>query len=173
MTGAVRHRKGNSIVSKVQMILLVAAAAAAAPALAANQGSTAISGSLAQTCSVTAPANQTFDPASTASQSVGSPSYQCNFIGNASLRFWSQNGGAVIAPAGPGNGNLAQSRPFTFSFDGTSLGQLGNSAGAALPVSRPISVANVQQTGPASIQLASPAMIAGTYSDVLFVSIAP
>jgi hypothetical protein len=160
-------------VNTFHLIALVAAATAATPALAANQSSTMISGSLAQTCSVTAPANQNFDPASTASQSVGSPSYQCNFIGNANLRFWSQNGGAVIAPAGPGNGNAAQSRQFTFSFDGTSLGQLGNSSGAAAVVSRPISAANVQQSGPSSIQLASPALIAGTYSDVLFVSIAP
>jgi len=164
--------KGFSMILPTRSIV-VAAAFAAAPANAADQAATQISGSLPQTCAVTAPANQSFDPASTAVQAIGSPSYQCNFIGGASLRFWTLNGGLAISPAGPNNGNVAQSRAYNFNFDGTNLGQLGNADGSAVPVVRAISLPNTVQVGIASMQLGSAATIAGTYTDTIFVSIAP
>jgi hypothetical protein len=172
VTGATRKR-GISM-TKVRS-LLTAGAVLASPgaAIAAGQATTHISGSLPQTCGVTAPANQIFDPASIGVQPIGSATYQCNFSGTANLRFWTQNSGAAIAPAGSSNNNVAQSQVYNFTFDGTSLGRLSNAAGSAAAVVRPIVSPNVGQSGAASIQLTSPATIAGTYADTIFVSIAP
>jgi hypothetical protein len=152
---------------------LVIAALGAGQALAADQTQYQVTGSLAQTCAVTAPPNQTINPASTAVQAIGSPSYVCNFAGNATLRFWTQNGGAILSPAAAGNNNIAQSRPYSFVFDGTALGQLTNASNTATGVVRAILTPNAAQSGPATMQLANPAVIAGTYSDTIFISIAP
>ena len=157
----------------LKLAMLLLPLAAAAPAFAADQAQYQINGSLAQACRVTAPPNQIFDPASTAVQPIGSPSYVCNFAGNATLRFWTQNGGQVVSPAAASNNNVAQSRPYTFVFDGSSLGQLTNASGSSAPLTRTIVTPNVAQNGASTMQLGAAATVAGTYSDTIFVSIAP
>ena len=153
-------------------IVAAIAGLVASPAFAAGQTQTIVTGTLEQSCTVSAPATQTFNPASTALQQVGTVSYQCNFVGNASLRMWSQNGGTVIAPASAANGNTAQSRTYGTIFDGTALAQLPNAATGPAIV-RAVTAANTAQTGTTSIQLSSAATVAGTYTDTIFVSIAP
>jgi hypothetical protein len=160
------------------MIVKIAAGAIAVtllstPAFAAGQAQYQITGILAQTCSVSAPVNQTIDPTSLAVQATGSISYQCDFIGDASLRLWSQNGGLITSPAAPQNGNAIQSRVYDLTFDGTPLGQLTNASATAASNVRAITAANTTQLGATSIQLASAANVAGSYSDTIFVDITP
>ena len=154
-------------------IAILLATTVASPALAAGQTQTIITGTLAQSCTVTAPEAQTFNPASTALQSVGTVSYQCNFAGNATLKMWSQNGGTVISPAAAGNNNTAQSRAYGTIFDGTPLGGLTNSSGTAGGITRTLALSNTAQTGLTQIQLNTAANVSGTYTDTIFVSIAP
>lgn len=152
---------------------LAVAALAGIPAYAADTGSIQISGTLSPSCAITAPPATTFNPALTTQQPVGSAAYQCNFIGTATLKFWSTYGGQAVMPAGPGNGNVAQMRVYAFEFDGSNLGQIGNNAATAASASRSISAANTSQSGAMTISLASAASVAGTYSDTIFMSIAP
>lgn len=152
---------------------VISALGLCSPALASDQKQYQITGSLEQSCTVTVPTTQTINPASTTQQSVGSPSYQCNFAGNAILRFWTQNGGQIVSPAAAANNNTAQTRAYSFTFDGTALGQLTNASGTATTVTRAITTPNAAQSGAAAIQLASVATIAGSYADTIFVSIAP
>lgn len=142
-------------------------------AVASGTKQTMITGKLEQMCSVTAPGDQTFDPTKTTTQSVGSPSYQCNFTGSAKLSFWSQNSGQVIAPASTSNGNVPQSKAYTFSFAGSNIGQLPAAANASAVVNRAVTAPNTPQSDPATIQLTTAATIAGTYTDTIYVSIAP
>jgi hypothetical protein len=155
-----------------KLMAVTIAGVIASPALAAGQTQTIITGTLEQSCTVAAPANQTFNPASTALQQVGTVTYQCNFAGNASLKMWSQNGGQVTSPASAANNNTVQSRTYGTIFDGTPLAQLPNAATGPAIV-RTVTTANTAQTGVTSIQLSSAATIAGTYTDTIFVSIAP
>lgn len=149
------------------------AALGGSPASAADQVQYQILGTLAQACSVTAPDTQTFNPGSTALQPIGFPSYQCNFAGNAALRFWTLNGGQIVSSAAASNNNVAQSRAYTFVFDGTNLGQLTSDSASATAVTRPIVAPNVAQNGAATMQLASGVTVAGSYADIIFISIAP
>jgi len=158
---------------KRPLTFFILSAAAAAPAAAAGTGSTQITGVLSPSCVITAPPAAIFDPALTTQQSVGSATYQCNFIGLAELKFWSTNGGQVVMPAGPANGNVAQKRVYALDFDGSNLGQVGDTSATAAVTSRSISVSNTDQSGQLKIQLASAANVAGTYSDTIFMSIAP
>lgn len=152
---------------------LAAGALGAGQALAEDQAQYQITASLAQICSVTPPGNQTINPASTAVQSIGSVTYVCNFAGNATLRFWTQNGGSIVSPAAAGNGNVAQLRGYNFVFDGTALGQLTDAANTATGVVRAILTPNAAQSGATTVQLASIATLAGTYNDTVFINITP
>lgn len=153
--------------------LLAGASLLPAAAHASGTKQTLITGKLDQMCMVTPPGDQTFNPTVTTAQSVGSPSYQCNFTGSAKLSFWSQNGGQVISPASSNNGNVAQAKAYSFSFDGNNLGQLPAAANSTAVVTRSVLAPNTAQTGPATIQLTTAATIAGTYTDTIYVSIAP
>jgi hypothetical protein len=58
-------------------------------------------------------------------------------------------------------------------FDTSALGQLTNAEASATQVVRAIVTPNAAQTGAATMQLAAAATIAGSYSDTIFISIAP
>ena len=153
--------------------IVAVAAAVASPAFAADTGSTVISGTLLQSSSVTEPAAQTIDPASTAVQNVGTVSYQCNFVGNSTLKLWSLNGGRIISPASATNGNIQQVHTYSTTFDNTNLSLLPTTVGAATAVTRAMAAAGVAQSGLMQIQLSTGATVAGTYTDTISVSIAP
>jgi hypothetical protein len=145
--------------------LLAASAVVATPAMAARSASYTISGTLSPSCSITAPANQTINPTSTASQPIGVPSYVCNFAGPAAIRFWSQNGSVLQAP----NGSVS----YSFVFDGSGPFTLPNAEPALATLSRSIATAGTAQTGAASITISAGASVAGTYSDTISMSINP
>jgi hypothetical protein len=150
-----------------------AASLLAGHAAAGSEAQVHISSTLVQVCSVTAPGPQTIDPASTGVQATGSVSYQCNFVGSPTLRLWSQNGGLLVSPAAPQNGAVAQSRAYNFTFDGVALGQLTSTAATAAPNVRATVASNTAQFAATSIQLSTAAVVAGGYSDILFVDITP
>ena len=153
---------------------LAIAAFAATPAAAAGSGSTAISGSLATSCSLTAPAAKNdVSMIVTSQQTVGDVTYKCNFAGNAGFKFHSNNGGAMVMPAAPANGNVAQSIIYSTALDSDILGQLTNTAPAANSTSRSLVAVNTGQAASLKISLASIASVAGTYSDVIHMSINP
>jgi len=171
VTEAARPRR--AVIAIGAGLLVASAVAAPAPALAGDHKDILITTTLARTCGVTAPGDQTIDPSSLAVQPVGSVSYRCNFVGGATLRLWSQNGGQIISPASPSNGGAPQSRIYSTVFDGAALGQLTNAADTSAQTVRAIAAANTDQSGAASIQLSSAAVIAGAYLDTIFVDITP
>lgn len=159
--------------NKTTMLGIAVAAMASTPALAEGQGSTLVSGSLAPSCSITAPSAQTFNPAGAGKQDIGSVSYKCNFAGNgAAIKFWSENGGKVVMPASGANNNVAQSRNYTLYFETAPVPALGTSA-PATGQNVSMQTPNAAQGGALQMELESAANVAGTYSDTIYMSIAP
>lgn len=155
--------------------LVLAAALAASPAAAAGTGSTQITGVLPPSCSITAPGAQTFNPALTSVQGIGSVAYQCNFASSgATIKFWSANGGKAVMPAGAANGNVAQELGYSLQFGGNAVGALTSAEASTLAIATPtMNAANVGQSSSLAMQLSTAASIAGTYSDVIWMSINP
>lgn len=154
------------------IVMLTAVAASASPALAQDALSIAVTGTLPHTCNASVPGDQTIDPGSSQPQPIGTAGFECNFVGSPTIRFWSEGAGLLKAPAAPSNGNVAQVLPYQFTYDGTQLGQLTDSSETAMPITR-TAAAGASKLGEASIQILTAAIVAGTYSDTIYLGITP
>ncbi|QIG79040.1 hypothetical protein [Stakelama tenebrarum] len=139
----------------------------------AQDASVAIRGTLAEECTIKTPEAAAIDPASAAPQSIGTASVVCNFVGAPTMRVWSLNGGQIVSPASEENGQTEQAQPYSFAFDGVSLGKLGKDQEGASYVPLAVTASNTAHTADAQITIATPATVAGTYSDIIYVSINP
>lgn len=163
-----RFLAGNSLAPLFPIGLMLACPQAHAQDAMSIQ----VSGTLSATCSATVPGDQTINPASNQPQSIGTTGLQCNFAGIPTLRFWSTGSGKLVAASSPANGNVAQSLPYQLIYDGTVVGQLTGNSGSALPINRSVSP-GTQRQGTVSIQIGTPASVAGTYTDTIFLAVAP
>jgi hypothetical protein len=147
--------------------LIGLAAIAATPAMASvsNTGSTQIGGTLAQSCSLTPPADKTdLNVTSTSEQTIGNATYSCNFSGT----------GAGISIS-TGNGGQLKSGTNTVAYQ-LKLGGGSYFAPTIAPQSAEspsITAANSAQTSSLKITLGAAATIAGTYTDTVNLTIAP
>jgi hypothetical protein len=149
----------------------LSAALIAGSALAADSGSTLVFGNVLENCTVTAPPASTVSVISLDIQPIGNFSYTCNFIGpSASIRFWSTNGGALVNPD-----SGSETLPYRFNWQGlvTNADLTNTEITAAVVAVNPGAPANSVTTLAASIALDDTATVAGTFSDTIFISIAP
>lgn len=146
---------------------LAALALGTAPAMAATSVDIPLSGVLPKACDISAFLNGPFDAlnmTSTAVQGAESLTVNCNYGGSSSVTFTSANAGAMKSGANSVAYNLIVSgSPFS---GGVSLATPQTWAGFP-------AVANANQTRSLSVQLASAATAAGTYTDTITAAVTP
>jgi hypothetical protein len=147
----------------MRKIILAGAAmlATTGMAMAAGSDTVTISSTLPQSCSVDIPtATITLSPTTTASSQ--NFTYRCNFgseESTATLTFDSTSDG-VVGPGGEIDYNIT-------------FGSATGTSNSALVASAPVSTPNTNISASFSVALASAPLVAGTYTDVLNVSISP
>ncbi len=146
---------------------LAALAFGAAPVMAATSVEIPLTGVLPKACNISAFLNGPFDAldmTSTAVQGAESLTVNCNYGGSASVTFTSANAGAMV--------NGAISAPYNLIVSGSPF-----SGGVSLATPQTWAgfpaVANANQTRSLSIQLASAATAAGTYTDTITAAVTP
>ena len=149
---------------------LIAATAAstmfAAPAFAQDSVDIELSGTLAKACGISAIVNGPFDVldmTSTAVQGAESVTVSCNYGGTASVAFESANGGSLDSGS--------NSVDYTFFLSGSSLSGGVSLAAPAVVNNYPTAGGNVSRS--MSVQLASAATVAGTYTDTITATVTP
>ena len=144
-------------------------AMAASAAYADTSVTVPLAGTLAKTCGITdyldGPFNN-LDMTSTSVQGAESVTVNCNYGGSASVTFSSANAGNMAAGSNTVPYKLIVSGSGSPFSTGVSLAtdQTWNGWPA---------VANADQTRSLSVQLDSPATVAGDYSDTITVTVAP
>ena len=150
---------------------LIAATAAstmfAAPAFAQDSEDIILSGTLAKDCGISAFVDGPFnalDLTSTAVQGKESVSINCNYGGSASVRFESANAGSLNSGS--------NSVDYDFFLSGSPF-----SGGVSLATPQTWNgfpaTAGTDQSRSMSVQLASAATVAGTYTDTITATVTP
>lgn len=155
----------------MRKLLALGAFAVAGVAAASAQTSVSIplSGTLPKACTISAFLNGPFDAldlTSTAVQGAESLTVNCNYGGTASVTFTSANAGALKSGA--------NSVAYNFILSGAGSPWTG---GVSLATPQTWSgfpaVTNANQTRSMSVQLATAATVAGTYTDTITAAVVP
>lgn len=128
-----------------------------------------ISGTLPKACNIDAYLNGPFDDLdmdSVAAQGAESVTVNCNYGGSASVTFSSANAGKMVSGSNEVAYKLLVSGSASPFNTGVSLAT--DQTWSGWPA-----VANAGQTRSLSVQLDTPAIVAGAYSDTITVSVAP
>lgn len=128
-----------------------------------------LSGTLPKECGVSAFVNGPFDDldmTTTSSQGAESVTVNCNYGGSAAVTFASANGGNMVSGSNQVPYKLIVSGSGSPFSSGVSLASSQTWNGWP-------TVANADQTRSLTVQLDTPATVAGTYSDAITVSVAP